>query len=141
MNIDAILDASERIEQWKNSANHVAPWSEAQVLEIVQTYDFQLWLQNNPHGTIDQYYIYLCNRQAYQNSPQYKIKNLESEIDNLSNEVSTLNRELSQYKEEISTKEDKISYLETLNSITVTTSILLTIVSCVLLYKLLKRKQ
>ncbi len=37
MNIDAILDASERIEQWKNSANHVAPWSEAQVLEIVQT--------------------------------------------------------------------------------------------------------
>lgn len=140
MNIDAILDAGNIIDQWKNSKNHVAPWTESQVLEIVQTYDFQLWLQNNPNGTIDQYYVYLRNRQAYQNSPQYQINNLEAQIENMSNEIKTLNRELSQYKEEISVKEDRISYLETYNSITLTTSFILMIVSGVLFYKLRKRK-
>ena len=135
MNIDAILDAGSIIDQWKNSPNHVAPWTESQILEIVQTYDFQSWFHNNPNGTIDQYYVYLRNRQAYQNSPQYQINNLEAQIDNLSNEVKTLNRELSQYKEEISVKEDRISYLETYNSITLTTSFILMIVSGVLFYK------
>ena len=140
MNVDAILNAGSIIDQWKNSPNHVAPWTESQVLQIVQTYDFQLWFRNNPNGIIDQYYVYLRNRQAYQNSPQYQINNLEAQIDNLSNEVKTLNRELSQYKEEISVKEDRISYLEAYNDITLTTSFILMIVSCVLFYKLRKRK-
>lgn len=139
MDINAILNASKIIDQWKASNNHVAPWTESQILEIVQTYDFQSWFHNNPNGTIDQYYIYLSNRQAYQNSPQYKIKNLEAEIENMSDKVETLNRKLTQYKEEISIKEERISYLETLSSITLTTSFILMIVSFVLFYLLRKR--
>ena len=140
MDINAILNASKIIDQWKASNNHVAPWTESQILEIVQTYDFQSWFHNNPNGTIDQYYIYLSNRQAYQNSPQYKIKNLEAQIDNLTDEVETLNSELSQLREEISDKEDEVSYLKSINSVTITSSILLLIITCILFYKLRNRK-
>ena len=139
MNIDAILDAGNMIDQWNHSKDHVAPWTESQILEIVQTYDFISWFRNNPNGTIDQYYIYLCNRQAYQNSPQYKIKNLEAQIENMTDEVESLNREVSKLREEISNKEDEVSYLETINSVTITTSFLLLIVSCILFYKLRNR--
>lgn len=140
MDINAILNAGSMIDQWKASKNHIAPWSESQILEIVQTYDFQMWHRNNPNGTIDQYYVYLGNRQAYQNSPQYKIKNLEAQIDDMSDEINTLNNEVSQLKEEISEKEDNIIYLETFSGITLTTTFILVIVSCVLFYKLRKGK-
>lgn len=139
MDIKAIFNAGEIINQWKSSKDHVAPWTESQILKIVQTYDFQSWFHNNPNGTIDQYYIYICNRQAYINSPQYKINNLEAQIDNLTNEVESLNSEVTQLREEISDKEDEISYLKTINNVTITTSFLLLIVSCILFYLLRKR--
>ncbi len=142
MDVQGFIDAtsSYAYKQWMNADSHVAPWDYNEVIEIIQSSPFKQWQKNNPNGTIDQYYVYLRNRQAYQNSPQYQINNLEAQIENMSNEVKTLNRELSQYKEEISVKEDRISYLETYNSITLTTSFILMIVSGVLFYKLRKRK-
>ena len=141
MNIDALLNAGDVIDQWKSSNHHVAPWTESQIYEIVQTYDFQVWFSNHPNGTIDQYYVYLCNRQAYLNSPQYRIKNLEERIDNMSGEVVTLNKELSHLKEELVEKEDEIFMLRAFSCVTLTTSFILMILSCVLLYKLRKRNK
>lgn len=141
MDINAILDASNIINQWKSSNDHVAPWTESQILDIVQTSDFQSWFSNNPNGTIDQYYIYICNRNAYLNSPQYKIKNLEAQIDDLTDEVESLNTEVSQLREEISDKEDEVSNLETINNVTITSSVILLIITCILFYKLRKRKK
>ena len=142
MDVKGVVDAldSYAYKQWHSASCHVAPWDFNEVLEVIQSTQFKKWQEYNPNGTIDQYYIYLCNRQAYQNSPQYKIKNLEAQIDNISDEINTLNNEVSQLKEEISEKEDNIIYLETFSGITLTTTFILVIVSCVLFYKLRKGK-
>ena len=141
MDVQGFIDVPNTYayKQWKSAGSHVAPWDYNQVLDIIQSSHFKEWQNNNPNGTIDQYYIYLSNRQAYQNSPEYKIESLEEQIDNMSEEVITLNNELSQLKEEISEKDDKIGYLETLSGITLTTSFILIIVSFVLFYLLRKR--
>ncbi len=141
MDVQGYIDVSDTyaFKQWMSVDSHVAPWDYNEVIKIIQSSPFKLWQKNNPNGTIDQYYIYLQNRQAYLNSPQYKIKNLEEQIDNMSDEVITLNNELSQLKEEIGAKEDKIVYLEKLSGITITTSFILMIISCVLFYKIRKR--
>ena len=134
MDVQGVIDAtsSYAYKQWMSADSHVAPWNCNEVIDIIQSSPFKQWQKNNSNGTIDQYYIYLRNRQAYLNSPQYKIKNLEEQIYNMSDEVITLNNELSQLKEEIGAKEDKIIYLEKLSGITLTTSFVLMIVSCVL---------
>ena len=141
MDVQGFIDAasSYAYKQWVSAKSHVAPWDFNEVIGIIQSSPFKEWQKSNPNGTIDQYYIYLQNRQAYLNSPQYKIKNLEEQIDNMSDEVITLNEDLSQLKEEIGEKEDKIIYLEKLSGITLTTSFILMIVSCVLFYKIRKR--
>lgn len=134
MDVQGFIDAanSYAYKQWKSAGSHVAPWDYNQVLDIIQSSHFKEWQNNNPNGTIDQYYIYLSNRQAYQNSPEYKIESLGEEIKELNDEISEL-------KEEISEKDDKIGYLETLSGITLTTSFILIIVSFVLFYLLRKR--
>ena len=134
MDVQGFIDAanSYAYKQWKSAGSHVAPWDYNQVLDIIQSSHFKEWQNNNPNGTIDQYYIYLSNRQAYLNSPEYKIESLGEEIKELNDEISEL-------KEEISEKDDKIGYLETLSNITLTTSFLLMLVSFVLFYLLRKR--
>ena len=134
MDVQGFIEAanSYAYKQWKSEGSHVAPWDYNQVLNIIQSAQFKEWQNNNPNGTIDQYYIYLCNRQAYLNSPEYKIECLGEEIKELNDEISEL-------KEEISEKDDKIGYLETLSNITLTTSFLLMLVSFVLFYLLRKR--
>ena len=134
MDVQGFIDAanSYAYKQWKSAGSHVAPWDYNQVLDIIQSSHFKEWQNNNPNGTIDQYYIYLSNRQAYQNSPEYKIESLGEEIKELNDEISEL-------KEEISEKDDKIGYLETLSGITLTTSFILIIISFVLFYLLRKR--
>lgn len=141
MDVQGYIDVSDTyaFKQWMSVDSHVAPWDYNEVIKIIQSSPFKLWQKTNPNGTIDQYYIYLRKRQAFQNSPQYKIKTLEEQINNMSNKVITLNEELSQLKEEIGEKEDNINYLEKLSGITLTTSFILMIVSCVLFYKLRKR--
>ena len=134
MDVQGFIDAanSNAYKQWMSVGSHVAPWDYNQVLDIIQSSHFKEWQNNNPNGTIDQYYIYLCNRQAYLNSPEYKIECLGEEIKDLHDEISEL-------KEEISEKDDRIGYLETLSGITLTTSFILMIVSFVLFYLLRKR--
>lgn len=134
MDVQGFIDAanSYAYKQWKSVGSHVAPWDYNQVLDIIQSSQFKEWQNNNPNGTIDQYYIYLCNWQAYLNSPEYKIECLGTEIKELNDEISEL-------KEEISAKDDRIGYLETLSNITLTTSFLLMLVSFVLFYLLRKR--
>ena len=135
MDVQGFIDAanSYAYKQWKSAGSHVAPWDYNQVMDIIQSSHFKEWQKTNPNGTIDQYYIYLCNRLAYLNSPEYKIECLGEEIKELNDEISEL-------KEEISEKDDKIGYLETLSGITITTSFILMIVSCYLFYKLRIRK-
>ena len=134
MDVQGFIDAanSYAYKQWKSAGSHVAPWDYNQVLDIIQSSHFKEWQNNNPNGTIDQYYIYLSNRQAYLSSPEYKIESLGEEIKELNDEISEL-------KEEISAKDDRIGYLETLSNITLTTSFLLMLVSFVLFYLLRKR--
>ena len=135
MDVQGVIDAtiSYAYKQWMSVGSHVAPWDYNQVLDIIQSSQFKEWQNNNPNGTIDQYYIYLCNWQAYLNSPEYKIECLGTEI-------KELNYEISELKEEISAKDDKIGYLEILSNITLTTSFILMIVSFVLFYLLRKRR-
>ena len=134
MDVQGFIDAanSYAYKQWKSLESHVALWDYNQVLDIIQSSQFKEWQNNNPNGTIDQYYIYLCNWQAYLNSPEYKIECLGTEIKELNDEISEL-------KEEISAKDDRIGYLETLSNITLTTSFLLMLVSFFLFYLLRKR--
>ena len=134
MDVQGFIDAanSYAYKQWQSAKSHVAPWDGKEVMDIIQSSQFKEWQNNNPNGTIDQYYIYLCNWQAYLNSSEYKIECLGTEIKELNDEISEL-------KEEISAKDDKIGYLETLSNITLTTSFLLMLVSFVLFYLLRKR--
>lgn len=134
MDVKGFFDAldSYAYKQWQSAKSHVAPWDGKEVMDIIQSSHFKEWQKTNPNGTIDQYYIYLCNRQAYLNSPEYKIECLGTEIKELNDEISEL-------KEEISAKDDRIGYLETLSNITLTTSFLLMLVSFVLFYLLRKR--
>lgn len=134
MDVKGFIEAanSYAYKQWKSAGSHVAPWDYNQVMDIIQSSHFKEWQKTNPNGTIDQYYIYLCNRQAYLNSPEFKIECLKSEVKELNDEISEL-------KEEISEKDDKIGYLETLSGTTLTTSFILMIVSFVLFYLLRKR--
>ncbi len=149
MNTQGFFDAinSYAYKQWMSEGTHVTPWDYNQILNIIQSSHFKEWQNNNPNGTIDQYYIYLCNRQAYLNSPEYKIeclgeenKELNDEITELKGENKELNNKISELKEEISEKDDNIGCLETLSGITLTTSFIFLIISCVLLYKLRKRR-
>ena len=134
MDVQGFIDAanSYAYKQWMSEGSHVAPWDYNEVMDVIQSSAFKKWQSSNPSGTIDQYYIYLCDRQAYLNSPEFKIECLESETKELNDEISEL-------KEEISEKDDKIGYLETLSGITFTTSFILMIVSFVLFYLLRKR--
>ena len=135
MDVKGFIDAnnSYAYKQWESAGSHVAPWDYNEVLEVIQSSQFKKWQEYNPNGTIDQYYIYLCDRQAYLNSPEYKIECLESQI-------VTLNDEVTELKEEISEKDDKISYLKSLSSVTITTTFILMVISFVLFYLLRKRK-
>ena len=92
MDVQGFIDAanSYAYKQWKSAGSHVAPWDYNQVLDIIQSSHFKEWQNNNPNGTIDQYYIYLSNRQAYLNSPEYKIESLGEEIKELNDEISEL---------------------------------------------------
>lgn len=68
MDVNAFIKAvnSDVYKQWDSSNHHSAPWNSDQVIDIIQSYQFQQWYSANPKGTIDQYYQYLCNLQASQ---------------------------------------------------------------------------
>lgn len=123
-------------KQWKQASSHVAPWGEFEVIDIIQSPQFQRWHAANPGGTIDQYYQHLCQVQAYHQSPQYQLQVLHDEIQSLELEIETLRDENEELREEIDDKYDKISYLQGLSTSFIIISLILLVLSIVLFTEL-----
>ena len=141
MDVHGFIEAinNPAFTQWQNAKNKVAPWDQFQVIDIIKSQSFKRWQSANPSGTIDQYYLYLCQEQAYKQSPQYQIRELQNEVEQLNLEVSQLNAETYELREEINYKDETISTLRTFTWSFIGSTFFLLIVSIILMIKL-KRK-
>lgn len=116
MDVQAVLDAHDIIQQWEMNKSHIAPWTWQEVYDIVQTSHFINWYRNNPQGTIDQYYLYLSQKRAYENSPQDRIECLENQMGDMRNEIGLLRKDIGELQLEIAEQERQASHVNKVTS-------------------------
>ena len=136
MNVDLFL-SSPAYQQWKLTHSNASYQEDWYIQDLVQSSSFLNWIQLNPNGTVDQY---LQAIRTYQQTPEYQIQELKSEIHYLNEQIEELNDELANFQEEISAKDDEILSLTSANNILWTTSIILFFCIIVMLVLRIKSK-
>jgi len=121
MDVNAFFRAydSPAYIQWKNAKQHIAPWTEMDVIQVISSFEFKEWLENNPNGSIDQYYIYTCQRKQFIEAPHYQIKFLQEENTKLKERISSIQNQIYEQNAKIGDLEETITRLEAKNTMAI----------------------
>ena len=129
MNFDLFI-SSPQYNEWCMMHLDASREEDFQIQKLVQSSAFKNWLQQNPDGTVDQY---LQALHAYRQTPEYQIRELQSEVYYLTEEVDELNNQVADLQEEIRIKNNEIQSLTSTNTGLLITSIFLFVATITLL--------
>ena len=137
MNIDAFLEAAGTyaFKQWESTHSNFTPEDMDEVIKVIQSSQFKAWQKDNPNGTIDQYYRYLRQVQAYHNSNEYKIEVLQDNVESMGQAVGTLREEVTVLQGEVK----ELNNLKSQNGLIIGISLFLFLISAILAFSLIKK--
>jgi hypothetical protein len=142
MDVEGFINAetSSTYKQWQATHKSASYEEEEHVIDIIMSQPFKDWLSANPNGTVDQYIAYCNQTNAYYNSPEYMLEQLQASVENLREDIRTIEDEKSQLTEELECVRESNARNTTFAICTSITTIIFLATTIFLLIKLRHRK-